>query len=434
MKRRPFLRRVRSGERGAIATIFTVVLAGGVVMGMLALTIDVGNIMFERRQLQNGADATSLALASECGNDPASCSPDDVQDLLGANAKDDTAQYDVRTDAPDGACGRGNTWTTLTLLPPCDSITLPAPIEDLTECPPLPDWLATGAGVKIPYVETYSRTLTDDGDPATGDTILPKYFSQLLVGGGPDSSVTACARAAWGPPGAFTASIPLTISACEWKSQTSDGTDWVTAQPEGPKPGYGAGTTPWPDADREIVINLHDPGDEDSDCDWNGKDTAGGFGWVDGPDCKASVSTDKWVNIDTGADTPSDCKDILPGLVGTTVSIPVFNCIVNSKDLPVGNWESWSPVPDCDPTTKASGGANSWYYIEGWARFYVSGYQFSGATQDSIMPGGHTSCPGGGGDRCLFGWFLKGELDADLIMPPDPSDPDFGTFVVLPAG
>jgi hypothetical protein len=286
-----------------------------------------------------------------------------------------------------------------------------------------------GSGATIPYVETYSQTETSGGT-----NILPKFFSQLILGGSADTTVTACARAAWGPPGSYSASIPLTISTCEWDEQTANGTDWVEEQPEGPKPGYGPGQTDWPDSGREIVILLHDPGDDEQGCDWNGKDTAGGFGWVDSSDCSAMVTTNGWARIDTGADTPSDCKDILPGLVGTAISIPVFNCLVSSKDAPSGGIPTDPGA--CDPTTKASGGANSWYHIAGWAKFYISGYQFSGATQDSIMPGGHSSCSDapGGGDRCLFGWFLKGQLDDATSIVPPGSGTDFGTYAVLPAG
>lgn len=409
-------------------TIFAVLVAGGVVMGMMALTIDVGNIMFERRQLQNAADATSLALASTCANDSADCDPDQVSELLGLNSVDAASGYDSRADAPNGACGRalpaGSALTDL-----CLSSSVNADIADLRECPPLPTWL-TGAGATIPYVETYSRTET-----SSGDTILPKYFSQLLTGGGPDTTVTACARAAWGPAGDYAATIPLTISSCEWAVQTDGGNDWVADQPEG-VPGYGGVDQPaWPGADREIIIRLHDPGDEEQGCDWNGKDTAGGFGWVDNSGCQALVSTDGWVNIDTGNDVPNDCKSVLPGLVGKSVSIPIFNCLINQKDQPAGDPLKWSPAPDCNPETKASGGANSWYHIEGWAKFYVSGYQFSGETQDSIMPGGATSCEASGGDRCIFGWFLKGILEgADSIVPPSSGGADFGTYAVLPAG
>lgn len=408
-------------------TIFAVLVAGGVVMGMLALSIDVGSIMFERRQLQNAADATSLALASKCANDAADCDPDEVSDLLGLNSFDSASGYDSRPDAMNGACGRALPAGS-PLADVCLSSSVNAPITNLRECPPMPTWLA--AEPTIPYVETYSRTLTTGGSP-----ILPKFFSQFFTGGGSNSTVTACARAAWGPPGDYAATIPLTISSCEWKTQTNDGKNWVTDQPVG-SPGYGGSTQPpWPGSDREVIIRLHDPGDEDQDCDWNGKDTAGGFGWVDSTGCQALVSTDGWVQIDTGNDVPNSCKTILPGLVGKTVSIPIFNCIYGSMSQPVGDPLKWSPAPDCDPLKMASGGAKTWYHIEGWAKFYVSGYRFSGLSAGSIMPGGHTSCASSGGDRCLFGWFLKGQLgDADEIVPPGSGGTDFGTYVVLPAG
>ena len=50
------------GERGAVLVLTSVVVAF-VAIGLLALTIDLGNITYNRAQLQNGADATSLALA-----------------------------------------------------------------------------------------------------------------------------------------------------------------------------------------------------------------------------------------------------------------------------------------------------------------------------------------------------------------------------------
>ncbi len=54
--------------------IVAVVLGGGVLLGASALAIDVGNMMFERRQLQNGADASSQKLAQICAKDLTKCS------------------------------------------------------------------------------------------------------------------------------------------------------------------------------------------------------------------------------------------------------------------------------------------------------------------------------------------------------------------------
>ena len=78
--RRPRLR--RRLERGATAAIVAVMLAGGVLLGAAALAVDVGNMMFERRQLQNGADAAAFKLAEICDDDVTQCS-----DTLGSTQK-----------------------------------------------------------------------------------------------------------------------------------------------------------------------------------------------------------------------------------------------------------------------------------------------------------------------------------------------------------
>ena len=56
----------RAPERGAIAMMVTVLLASGVLLGCAALSVDVGNLSAERRQLQNGADAAALSAAQDC--------------------------------------------------------------------------------------------------------------------------------------------------------------------------------------------------------------------------------------------------------------------------------------------------------------------------------------------------------------------------------
>ena len=48
---------VRGHDDGAVTMLVAVLLAGGVLLGMAALTVDVGLIHAERRELQNGADA-----------------------------------------------------------------------------------------------------------------------------------------------------------------------------------------------------------------------------------------------------------------------------------------------------------------------------------------------------------------------------------------
>ena len=53
-------------EDGAVATIVVTLLSFGVILGLLAIAVDVGRLMVERRQLQNGADAAAMSLAQSC--------------------------------------------------------------------------------------------------------------------------------------------------------------------------------------------------------------------------------------------------------------------------------------------------------------------------------------------------------------------------------
>ena len=250
-----FPRRVVRGERGAVAAIFAILLAGGVVMGMLALTVDVGSIMFERRQLQNAADSTSMALAMNCAKDTTKCTPalnkPEMISLAGLNAADGLAQLAVRADAPDGMCGRN---TGNLNMPLCASSATNAPIANLAECPPLPSSLTSGQGALTAYVETYSLTKST----ATNNTILPSIFSRALTGAFTGKSHTACARAAYGPV-APTSDIvlALTMSECDWTSQTGytgPGTATYPTGPSGAWPGYDLTTRPWPAIERGNLL------------------------------------------------------------------------------------------------------------------------------------------------------------------------------------
>lgn len=427
MVRRPrtALARLGRDERGATATIVAILLSGGVVMGMLAISVDLGNLTYERRQVQNGADATSLALASTCAADADDCDPADVdvEALLDANAGDDASRYGSPTDAPNGACARGDATVVGDLaLHPCESASTDADIADLGECPAIPQWLKDATA--IPYVETYAATETAGG---ADELFLP--FSRVLAGGAAgDAGTSACARAAWGAPDGYSGALPLTVSSCEWQEQMDAG-GYVENGPIGAKPGYGTGN-PWPDASEEVVLWLNTPS-EDTHCDWNGHDTAGGFGWLSETDCEAEVSEDDWVQIDTGVNVPSGCKDPLSGLLNTVIDVPVFDCIVGDETLATGEPPT-SPKGVCNPDNKAGGGSKTWYHLDGWAKFYISGYVLPGPDGTQLGTRQGTECTNG--DKCITGWFLTGALsDAPSIKPPG-GDGDYGTYVVKPAG
>lgn len=421
MKRRGFRSRLHDGERGAVSSIVAVLLMGGTVMGMLALTVDVGNAWSERRQLQNGADATALALASDCAaGREAACTGDPVGSLTplaGGNADDGRSDVEV--------CYRsGGSFS---------FVGTPCPTGDygqLTKCIPTPDWLTSD----FPYVETKTRTRSADGST----TILPKFFSQMLLGGpGDDVSVEACARATWGPPTSYTGTIPFVLSACEWQGFMDTNGDgrvddsdlgYHIRPADGVKPGYGdSGQPAWPAPSREQIMYIFDGSDVTS-CDYLNKDTAGGFGWVQSDNCQATVTTDGWVQISTGKAPDNPCKTILEGLRGSVVPIPVFDCLVKDPST-----EPSGAISNYTCSADAAGGAKTYYHIKGWAQFYVSGYNMPSMIETSYLSG---VVPCSNPSACISGWFVEGALSGapgGTIGSPGGSG-DFGSYMVVPAG
>jgi Flp pilus assembly protein TadG len=149
-----------NNDEGAIAVIVAATLV--VLLGMGALVMDVGNLYWERRQLQNGADAAALAAAQ------------DIVDGTGATAYETARQY------ADANNSRG----------------------------------AFVANANPGYVvEPNSVTVTTE----TGSYAAPGQLTSILasVVGVPGYATTATATASWGFVGGG-ATIPLTFSECEW--------------------------------------------------------------------------------------------------------------------------------------------------------------------------------------------------------------------------
>lgn len=65
------MRRLRNDD-GASAIVVAIVLPV-VLLGMAALTLDIGSMYVQKRQLQNGADAAALAVARDCAASPDTC-------------------------------------------------------------------------------------------------------------------------------------------------------------------------------------------------------------------------------------------------------------------------------------------------------------------------------------------------------------------------
>lgn len=380
-----------ANDRGAVGVLVGVLVSAGVLFGFAALVIDVGQIYGERAYLQNGADAGALAVAQACASKQLDCST-----LLGAEntAKryaDDNATNDgvsaLDSDFSFPVCGNDD----LGLLPPCSESS-----GAITDCPSAPPSDAE-------YVDVHTATLTSGGS-----SLLPPVFARTILGNADydGKKVRACARAQWGPP-ATADTIAVTISTCEWKQATSDGTVYAP-YPLDPDPI----TDPVFYGPFDRVLRLHDPqedsstaGDDGSCQDKNAVDGPGQFGWVDDPDATCSVFIDGGTySSGTGAPASNACKDLLhkAWTEHTPVFIPLYSEVTGT-------------------------GTNGTYTFDGFAAFIVTGYHLPGF-KESDWANPSNDCKGP--EKCINGFFV------DTTMPSTGTigGPDRGLDIVVLTG
>lgn len=353
--------RRRHDEDGAVL-VLTVVLAVALI-GFGALAVDVGALYQEHRELQNGADAAALAIAQSCSesNVEVACSggllsADHLAEMyVDANAEDASSEAEV----------------------------------DLLE------W----ANNRV----TITATTVDDGQ-AAGE--LGLFFARVLNQNTGTPSAKASAK--WGSPvmGSL-ATLPLVLSACEYEKYVGSGA--------------GDGRPTWDTATNGPYDWLTFHGDASSCSAQAGQDTdgdgvlSGGFGWVDtngsceaileeiadgddpndDPDYQASASTGT-------APSQTDCPPsyIKDNLLGKKVLIPVFTDLYDV-------------------------GTNGTYVISYYVAYYIHGYHFGGQYNAEWNPltqqveAAKFTCPGGGNERCIAGWFTTMSASAGEVGDGD---------------
>jgi Flp pilus assembly protein TadG len=384
---RPVLRLLRRDDRGAVGVLVAVLIGGGVLLGMGAMVVDVGQLYSERAQLQNGADAGALGVAKTCA--AGSCVTTAAQSYANLNAHDGTSAVDL-------VCGMGG-------LAAC-----PASTGKIYDCPAAP-----AGGQK--YVDVHTSTLT-----TSGSTLLPPSFARTLLGmssyGG--STVKACAQAEWGPPSTAT-TIAFTISACEWDNATQNGTVFAPPPPAVPPPGYN----PY-----DQVIALH-AGSTSGACAANpaDADAPGAFGWVDDPlkNCTVTIVNNQYGT--SPGTSGNDCSSVLPNAAKpppneTVVYVPVYSSV-------------------------AMQGNNTIYTLKGFAAFVITGYTSLpsiGTSTDWDLPGTPAqelkkqkdlcqTVSGGNGSSpdCIDGYFTKGLIPSGGTVG---TGPDLGADIFTLSG
>lgn len=182
------MRLLRREDRGAIGVLIAVLIGGGVLLGMAALVIDVGQIYQNRAELQNGADAAALAVAQQCAR--GNCSNARTLRIAETYASENASALTGYTAGVATVCGRvsqnggghqGNQDSdALGSCPP--GVTG----SGLTNCPDPPD--------KANFVDVQTETRLKNGS-----TLLPPVFAETLVGPSTydGTTVKACAQAEW---------------------------------------------------------------------------------------------------------------------------------------------------------------------------------------------------------------------------------------------
>lgn len=109
---------IRNSEHGASSVLTAIMLIA--LLGFVAISVDVGRLYWEKAQLQNGADAAALAIASICGKDEDDPHCSESYPFLGqlvnqsandnssrpiADLKKDDNKITVTTEAISGASG-----------------------------------------------------------------------------------------------------------------------------------------------------------------------------------------------------------------------------------------------------------------------------------------------------------------------------------------
>lgn len=378
---RPVMRLLGREERGAVGVIIAVLIGCGVLLGVGALAIDLGQIYQNRAELQNGADAAALAVASNCalGNTCTSAATLPAAQQY-ANANGRGTGYN---EAISQICGTG-----------LGNCTGPAGNGALVVCPSAPS--------NVSYVDVNTSTLT-----ASGSTLLPPFFGRLLLGNGGYSgtNVKACAQAEWGPADQSSA-LALTISICTWDALTAGG-------------GNPYGT--------DVAIVIHSSKDAGSCKGPAGQTYPGGFDWlcpntsgIVGATCNNNSSCSTNITLSssgtyytaqssTGNKPPPPCNTVIPQDLNQVVYLPVFSGAITPQ------------------------GHNTEYLLVGLAAFKLTGWaNLATVTPKSSIPSPEPSgCSAS--DVCVFGEFTQALVPVSHGVG-SPGSGNFGAEAVQLSG
>jgi Flp pilus assembly protein TadG len=357
------------GGRGAIGVLVAVLIGSGVLFGMAALVVDVGQIYQNRAELQNGADAAALAVAKSCA--AGTCTPSTATTYAAANASKLTGGK-ACVNFVSGVNGT----VPVSWVPAAGTCAAAKKV-----CPPNPP-----AGAN--YVDVETSTLLPNGS-----TLLPPVFAGTLTGTHTGTTVYACAQAEWGAPLSSTA-IGFTISGCMWNMGTGitdkNGKKISNTATYAPPPPYNqsdpatrAALKPF---DQVIYLKGEAKGDFCAKLP-NGAAAPGNFGWTSKSNCQVTISAVGTYPGATGNSGAGDCEPLMQGYWQnqTVLDVPVY-----------------------DPAQVTSSGNNATYKLLGFAPFVITGFSLpgnSGTTTEPDWVQNNNQAPCNGNAWCVSGFF-----------------------------
>jgi hypothetical protein len=259
----------RESEQGA-ATIMVAVLMVA-LLGFAALAVDVGAMYVEKAQIQNGADATALAIGGDCakGLNCATAMTAPSNRLADANANDNSTGV--------------------------FSVTRP--------------------NANTVRVETNAR------DAGSGNNSFSLFFARAL--GIEATGITAVAEASWGPPNSGS-TLPWTVSECVFRKYLSpaqltelDATGNFTGDP----------------MPTHVLLRYDENAPDYPGCAAQNGYQPGGFGWLETSEgCSAEIDLDSTVEGQPGNHFPTaaECDAILATIMEQPALVPLFDSATDS--------------------------------------------------------------------------------------------------------
>lgn len=251
-------------ERGAAAVM--VAFSMVVLLGFAALAVDVGAMYAEKAQLQNGADATALAIAGDC-----------AKGLDCATAMAASANRLADDNANDGSSG-------------VFSVTQPN--------------------------STTVRVETNAQAAGSTDDSFGLFFARVL--GHETSVIHARAEASWGTPSEAT-TLPWTVSECIFK-QFLTPSQLASLTSTGNFTGYPT--------DTHLLLRYDENTPTYPGCAAQNGYRPGGFGWLEtNTGCSADIDLSKTVNGQTGNHFPNGkvCDELHSTIMDQPALIPLFD-------------------------------------------------------------------------------------------------------------